>query len=209
MTKQNRLKVYLSLGVFFVIAYLLNNHFHLVTPVVLEMTIIDQLVPFLPWTSYIYVTDYIFPFVVGYLIHSSLGMTRVSVAFFLMIFFTNLTFILLPVSYPRELYPLAQDQNFLLYLLRKIDTPANCFPSAHVATVWTSTLAIQRERPKLFIYFLIWALLIIISTLTTKQHFLVDIIGGVIVGHFCYRVAEKSIHFTDESPVVVTDSQRR
>lgn len=68
-----------------------------------------------------------------------------------------------------------------LRLIYWIDEPTNCFPSMHVAVPLIAAHAIYDEdRGKGALAFL-WAALIAISTLTTKQHLFVDAVGGVIV----------------------------
>jgi membrane-associated phospholipid phosphatase len=59
------------------------------------------------------------------------------------------------------------------------DTPNNCFPSMHVALTSVSTWSLRGYAPRYFKLFMLWTLAIILSTLTTKQHYFVDILGGL------------------------------
>lgn len=190
---QNRVFVFIILGLLFIIPYLLNNRISYFPSRAFEFTKLELWIPFWDWTVWIYFSDYIFPFAVGYLLHSSLNLSRVCFGFFLMTIVTNLTFFFYPVHYTREFYPLNESSSFGMHLIRELDSPLNCFPSAHVAIVVVTLLALQKERPQYYLSFLIWAILICISTLTTKQHYLVDVIGGVLVGWICFRVSERLI----------------
>lgn len=72
-----------------------------------------------------------------------------------------------------------------LRLVQAVALRHNYFPSLHVALAWTAVLTIGGWGLAL------WAALITLSTLTTHQHHLVDIVGGVALAlagyHFIYR----------------------
>lgn len=191
VNEHNRIAIFTALGVLFIVPYLLNNRWGYFPSREFKLTSFEKNLPFWDWTAWIYASDYVFPFVVGYQLRIGLNLSRVCFGFLLMSIVTNLTFFLYPVHYPRELYPLTENSSFLLYLIRELDSPVNCFPSAHVAIVWVTLLAIRREKPEQFFRFFIWAILICISTLTTKQHYLVDILGGIFVGYICFALAER------------------
>ena len=72
-------------------------------------------------------------------------------------------------------------------LLYQNDYPHNAAPSGHTFYTLISFLYIRRWRPKLQIVSLIVAILIITSTLLTKQHYVLDMITGLILGFMAYR----------------------
>jgi len=93
------------------------------------------------------------------------------------------SFLKYPSAYPRT--PVAADGPELARTwatLRSVDRPSNTFPSVHVghaaliALVLSRHLTPERARP-----YLLWATLVSLSTLTTQQHFLVDVTGGLLV----------------------------
>jgi membrane-associated phospholipid phosphatase len=107
-----------------------------------------------------------------------------------------LIFFIWPTVYPREQFPLPQDLNALTYYvfnyLRHADAPTNCCPSLHVSSVYlTSFLYLDEQRGK-FPFFFGWGTLIALSTLTTKQHYLIDVVAGlmmaIVVWWIFYRV---------------------
>ncbi len=86
-------------------------------------------------------------------------------------------FVLYPTTYPRP----AGDTSYPLFeFLKFFDSPTNCFPSLHVAIPIFLALAIWRGGKKIGILFLFWAILLALSTLTTKQHYLLDVFGGIL-----------------------------
>ena len=92
-------------------------------------------------------------------------------------------FLFFPTTYPRPVYPEVANAfvAFLMNLVRTGDTPNNCFPSMHVALTIGATASIRHRGKGFFLFFGTWTLLIILSTLTTKQHYLMDICGGATV----------------------------
>lgn len=188
----NRLSRYALVTGYFLVVYFVTNHLPIFSGQPLPLLGIDQWIPFLPWTTWIYITDYAYPVVVGFLLRDSLTMTRLTFSFFLMANFVGLVFIFFPTQSLRENYALSSG-DWLMAIIRTLDSPLNCFPSAHVAILGLSLAALQRERPKLVWPFLVWAILVSISTLTTKQHYFVDVVGGGLLGYFCFVVAEKII----------------
>ena len=71
-------------------------------------------------------------------------------------------------------------------LLYQNDYPYNAAPSGHTFYTVISFLYIRRWHPKAQGIALIIALLIIASTLFTKQHYVLDVISGLILGIIVY-----------------------
>jgi membrane-associated phospholipid phosphatase len=61
------------------------------------------------------------------------------------------------------------------------DRPYNCFPSLHVSLSILSFLHWLRSFPQVKVIMGIFTLLIILSTVLIKQHYMPDVIGGIIL----------------------------
>ena len=71
---------------------------------------------------------------------------------------------------------------FSVAVLRVIydsDIAYNCFPSLHVAQCFVAAFACQRVHRGVGAVSLVWAVLVALSTLFTKQHYVVDVVGGI------------------------------
>lgn len=192
VTQENRVPIFTGLGLFFLVLYLFTNRYPLNHPQVMNQLDWERGIPLIPWTAWIYVSDYVYPVVIGFLIRTNLVRTRVALAFLIQSVVANGTFYFFPISFPRELWPHAPT-DFLMEWIRYIDQANNCFPSAHVAIVALAYVAWIRENPSKHWVFSIWGLLICLSTLTTKQHYFADILAGIVVGGFSYVAAERLI----------------
>lgn len=70
------------------------------------------------------------------------------------------------------------------------DQPYNALPSAHVYLTTLITLLWSRWKPKWMLFWLAAALSISLSTLFTKQHYLLDVITGmgVAIAAYCLGI---------------------
>jgi membrane-associated phospholipid phosphatase len=73
-----------------------------------------------------------------------------------------------------------------------LDPPYNCFPSLHVAWAFVAALATYRVHRWVGIVAVAWATIIGVSTLFTKQHYVVDVIGGIAIAYVAYLVFLRS-----------------
>lgn len=165
--------------------YFSANHFPLHEARLLPMSGLDEATPFVPWTVVPYLSAYALAFV-GYLsLRKAESGTRFLQVFFTCVVLAGLAHWAMPTRYPRELFPIPPDtdavSSFLLTGLRAFDTPNSCLPSLHVCISVVSALLVWRERPRLSGALFAWAALIGVSTLTTKQHYLVDVASGALL----------------------------
>lgn len=74
----------------------------------------------------------------------------------------------------------------LFKILYFMDGPNNLFPSSHVSSAVYISLVNGYFCPKSKIWVWILAVLISASTLFIKQHFLLDVVGGILFGLAAY-----------------------
>lgn len=166
--------------------YLFPNFFPLTTPRYLPLLPIDVHTPLIPWTFAIYLSDYLMVFVVIALIPDKEHFNSMARMSFGVLIVSGIFFLLFPTTYPRPPYPEVENPviAFMMGLVAVADMPTNCFPSMHVAITSVAMWATRPFRTRLQFFFWLWGTLIFISTMTTKQHYLVDIFGGLGVMAF-------------------------
>lgn len=199
MNKKNKYPYGVFMLVLAALLYLPANHFHLFPPKLLPFWWIDRAVPFIPETVWIYTSEYIF-FVVVYLTCKDMvNLNKYFYSFLVLQISSVIIFWLWPTTYPRELFPLTSDldpwTHSLFTALRATDTPANCCPSLHVSSVYLSSFIFLDDQKKKFPFFFLWGTAIALTTLTTKQHYLVDVIAGLIMAFIAYWVFHKYIPY--------------
>lgn len=169
------------------IPYYLNNHFSLWDPITLPLLSGEAEIPFWAWTSPIYLSV---------ALQVSIGMWFLPkkvfgkgiIAGLLVLFIHNLIFLFYPTCLPRDIVTedLSDFSRFCYQIILLADAPQNCFPSLHVAMATLVALVWLEVKIWKGLAFFLWAFLIVFSTLTTKQHYLVDVMGGFIIAHLTY-----------------------
>jgi membrane-associated phospholipid phosphatase len=96
------------------------------------------------------------------------------------IYLTLPTFVIRPEVHPQDYFSKA------IVLLYQNDDPYNAAPSGHTFYTLIYFLYIKAWVPKAQVISLIIALLIITSALLTKQHYVLDVIFGLILGIIAY-----------------------
>ena len=98
-------------------------------------------------------------------------------------------FIVYPTVAPRPANVLGE--GFAVWGLRILydaDPPYNCFPSLHVAHSFVSALACYRVHRGLGVAAIGCAALVALSTLFTKQHYVADVLMGIVMAFTVYGV---------------------
>lgn len=75
-----------------------------------------------------------------------------------------------------------------LRFLYSSDPPYNCFPSLHVAHSFVSALSSYRVHRGLGIIATVCALFVGLSTLFTKQHYILDVVAGIFLAAVAYAL---------------------
>ena len=199
MTEENKYPIGFILFVVAIGLYLPANHFHFLQPKLLPMLWIDSAIPFLPNTVWIYISEYFF-FIIVYLTCKDLmNLNKYFYSFLTLQSVSVIIFWIWPTTYPRNLYPLPTDLNPFTYTvfnsLRMTDTPANCCPSLHVSSVYLSIFIFLNDQKEKFPFFCIWGTAIAISTLTTKQHYLIDVFSGFLMALLTHWVFHKFVSY--------------
>src|SRR5262245_47869069 len=163
------------------------GHLHLSRSTEILRTRLDDAIPFWPWTAWCYL-----PFYAGVFLMAIAGIKRRSlfkravIAVFVVMSIGALGHIFIGAEYPRPvLHPPYPDISaWFLASVQRIDPPGNVFPSLHVAHTTMLALILLKDRPRLGLVALAMATALALSTLTTKQHFLADVVSGYALAFF-------------------------
>lgn len=171
--------------VVFCVLYLLTGNFHLRTPTMLTPSTIDEKTPFLAWTVWIYNSQFFFLAVSIYLMREPQNLSRTLYAMALVSLFAFCIFAIFPTTLPRDYATGTGLTAKAFQSLYAVDSSSNCFPSLHVSLAWLAALGVWQERRSLGMVICLWAMLITISTMTTKQHYFIDVLAGLVLAALC------------------------
>jgi membrane-associated phospholipid phosphatase len=151
---------------------------------------LDRLLPLRPEWALVYGTLYLFLIVLPVFIVREQEQIRRTVLAYLTIWITAfIVFLAYPTmaSRPAEVI----GKGFAVWCLRflyELDPPYNCFPSLHVVHSFVSALACYRVHRRVGIAAGMCASLVGVSTLFTKQHYILDVIAGILLASVAYAI---------------------
>jgi membrane-associated phospholipid phosphatase len=145
---------------------------------------IDGQIPFLIWTVWLYL-----PFYAGIFALAITGIRRPALfhrgvqGFLITMLIGAIGHFAVAAEYPRPAVALPPEGASAAFLawVQAVDPPGNVFPSLHVAHTTALALILRHDRRLLGTVALVMALLLALSTLTTKQHFVADVLAGWVI----------------------------
>ena len=149
---------------------------------------IDRAIPLQPVWMLAYGSLYVFVVILPLFVVRGRGVIRRAMqAYLLVMTLSYAIFLVYPTSMSR-LDDVA-GEGFGVWTLRvlySLDPPYNCFPSLHVAYAFVSAFACFRVNRGVGAASIVWAGLIAVSTLFTKQHYVADVISGAAAAVLAY-----------------------
>lgn len=157
------------------------GHTHLSRSTEILRTRLDDAVPFWPWTSWCYLPFYAAIFIIAIAgFRRKRLFNRAVVAVLIVMTLGAAGHLFIGAEYPRPvLFPPYPNLSYaFLAWVQHVDPPGNVFPSLHVAHTTMLALILREDRRRLGNVALVMATLLALSTLTTKQHFIADVVSG-------------------------------
>ncbi|MDR2219959.1 MAG: phosphatase PAP2 family protein [Methylobacillus sp.] len=152
-------------------------------------SLIDERIPFWPVWGWVYSFLY-YPAILylNLIVTDARHFTQMAFSFILLLFIQMACFYIYPVETPAHWRNIntgkSASERFLLFV-QKFDAPSNCFPSMHVSVAMLTALLAQAALgPWVFAF----PLLIGISCIFTKQHYLIDLPTGALLGVAGYEI---------------------
>ena len=162
------------------------------TGYVFNMPFIDNNVPFLSVFAVpylLYVAVLILPFAMTF--KNKKHMLALSSSFLFASLVCNIFYVLFPTMVIRpEVLP-STIFNRLVLFIYSIDGVTNCFPSEHVTFSILSNLCMVNIRKKIAYYMIPATALVVIATLFIKQHYVPDVLAGMVLAFLSFLVFKK------------------
>lgn len=147
-------------------------------------TPLDDAIPFLPATAWLYLPFYAAIFAIALAgFRTRAYFNRALLGFGIILGIGLVCHRFIPAVYPRPiLYPPYPNVSYaFMAWVQHVDPPGNVFPSLHVAHTSALALIVHRENRRLGRVVIVMAALLALSTLTTKQHFVADVLAGLLL----------------------------
>ena len=158
---------------------------------------LDARIPYVPAWVWVYSLLY-YPAIlcVNVVLKSAEQFTRVAFSYFVLLALQAVFFVVLPVRTPPHWRapkgragPAGYSER-LLALVQRYDAPSNSFPSMHTSVAMLTALHLCGHFGPLAFAF---PVLIGLSCVFTKQHYLVDVPAGATLAWLAYRVFQSTL----------------
>ena len=151
---------------------------------------LDRVMPLQPAWALVYGPLYLFLIILPVLVVRQQEHIRRTVFAYLMVWIVAyVCFLVYPTVAPRPTEVIGQGFGVWgLRLLYSADPPYNCFPSLHVAHSFVSALTCYRVHRETGIAAVLCASLVAVSTLYSKQHYILDVIAGLFLAWVAYVI---------------------
>lgn len=165
--------------------YLFLQRHHFFPATTMPASYCDQLIPFSSQTVWIYLSIYLLMPIGPFLMDERRQVLRYAFGIVLIGLIADIIFLFCPTSCPR---PDITATNAGYQALVSVDNSFHAFPSLHAAFAVYSAMCggiILRELGKARFWqtgLWLWAFLILLATLTTKQHVISDVVAGGLLG---------------------------
>lgn len=196
ITRDNRGRAILLGYLAFSVLYLAAGKLHIGQPEFLAPSALDEAIPFIDWTIGVYLSQFALLFLALWLFDDSPARSRTFYGMMLATMIVAPVFIFWPTEIPRQPVTGEDIMARLWRALYFIDPATNNLPSLHVALAGLA--AIRFAWAGGFWRWLgpSWAVMIAVSTLTTKQHILVDVLGGILLAAASYYLVRRFLGAT-------------
>ena len=177
-----RLQVVVVLASVVVGTYIYLNQYPPFVTRSLPLTPLDHAVPFLVWSVWPYAALNFSNAVLPFFVVSRASFWRMAVTLAIALAVCATFWALWPTTLARPPLPQGDDLSSQLYrFLVRVDQPVNCFPSAHVAAPAVQMYFVCQRWPRAAGWLWTGFSLCALSILTTKQHYVWDLLGAVVV----------------------------
>ncbi|HEU5396682.1 MAG TPA: phosphatase PAP2 family protein [Verrucomicrobiae bacterium] len=182
------LSVFLIVGVYQFYFWCQRNY--VAAPRALKIPL-DDAIPYWPGWVWIYSGLY-YPVIVyiNFVVESPRQFLHIAISYIVLLMAQMAFFVFFPVATPQEWRAANQrrdrSERFLAYV-QSIDSTTNSFPSMHTSVAMLTAMHLW---PHLGVYALLFPLLIAVSCLFTKQHYLLDLPAGALLGWGIFRACQ-------------------
>jgi membrane-associated phospholipid phosphatase len=147
-----------------------------------------------PWTAVIYVFGGVLITLLPFLYHWQWeGIRFVLTAYAVSSAIAFFSYIVMPVNTMRPSFSTEGVGDWLMRWIHSVDNEANCCPSSHAIFAVLGALLVSRSRAPALVRGATWALAgaVCVTTITTGQHYFMDVLLGVVTAVVGYFLASR------------------
>lgn len=189
--KYEKQLLFLAVLLLFFIGYPVINEYSSGKDAAVLYTPYDGIIPFVPAWIIIYISGFLTPMLLYFFITDMIFFRRAALSYIVMLCAAYATYLIYPVTVILRPEKISSVLAPVFQLFYSVDPPYNAFPSLHVSQPLLAAMFAYHYDKKYWWMFL-WAALISVSTLFTKQHYILDVISGIVLAVFAYLLFVKT-----------------
>lgn len=177
---------------------------------VMPMLWLDHAIAFEPRAMVLYVSLWVYVSLPPALLETQRALFYYALAIGATCLIGLLVFYVYPTAVPAAAIDWARYPN--VHFLKNLDAAGNAFPSLHVATavfsgIWLNALLRDLRAPFGWaVLNALWCVGIVYSTVATRQHVVVDVLGGLVLGSVAAYLSLSRWHYS-RSPAQARTAQ--
>lgn len=147
----------------------------------------EKYIPFMSWTIVPYLTSGIFFSTVFFFCKNNEQLANLSKRLLFIILVAGTVYLIIPLKFS-FIRPVGENTlfQFLFQFLENVDSPYNEAPSLHIAFAFIFWTVFRNFNKKWRNVLAVWLVLLGLSTLTTYQHHLIDVLTGAILAQISF-----------------------
>lgn len=168
------------------------THLPVRPPWLVPSTLLDSAIPLVPWTAPVYLSYFM---LLPTLVLLGLRKPWLLPAFLSACVASSIALVwhlLVPTAVIR---PIAPADAFLLRWIQQTDAPLGAFPSLHIGLPIALAGVLVAFRSRWSILYGVWAAILAITVLTTKQHVVWDVVAGLALGILSAGFVSAAVRF--------------
>lgn len=185
------------------LSYMIPNNFELFAPTPVPLLALDRWIEFDPIWIWPYVSYYGILIIPYFVARDEHDMNQMVYSFSVAGLLSCAFFLFFPTMLPRGQYVIGPDVDavttLLMSTIRSLDNSVNCFPSMHVTCAVIAALTLSRASSRWGLVSFIWVVAVCYSTVATKQHYVLDVFGGVGFGLALFFFFNSCVYLEDAS----------
>lgn len=150
-------------------------------------------IPFISWFIFVYISVYFAALAPYFFIKDKIIFKKFIAAFVSVSLASSLIYLIYPVETIRPRIEAKNIADHLYLFITSMARPYNLLPSEHVSSAFLAYFFCRLVNKPLSWLFLIWVILISLSTLFVKQHYVIDIFAGIILAYLTFKAVNKYI----------------
>ena len=178
---------HILLAVILFVIYLLINYLNQGREVFTHSISLDNNIPLISWFVYFYLLMFILIFIP----FNKKNNGKITLNYIIAVLIAFLFFIILPTATYRPLIQEGNINDILVNLVYSADLQYNAFPSLHAALLTLSFYFLLKYKKIIAYKMLPLYILSLISTLFIKQHYILDILSGILLAVITLEISRK------------------